>query len=838
METAILSYLAKTFGPTLGRVLLATLLKQGNIDPTVYGADALADSLADSLDIGGLIARVTDKDRAAVRNANYLFDKIGDEAAEKLFSVFQQEGELAEAEWQNTIDAAKETLNRHALPLLIEQNLNAHDFRRALRNTSPAHSLETTDQEVLYNRLLDTCGQVVFTLADSIPDFNRDATAKILQNESLLLANMGTVLENQARILQKSYGQQKEEEDQQFESEYRTLLASSLDKLELFGVDTFDGTKQPLSVAYIRLMVEMYDRRDGVSRGDTPDHSPGEREMADRPSLGRHSLPVAQALSTGNRLLIVSDAGSGKTTLLKWLAVQTARYSLDPELNAWSGYVPFFIRLRDFANDPLPTIGSLATASRELATLDKSVPDNWSDQQLRQQKALLLVDGLDEVSNEKRAEATKWIQAILTLHAPTAIVVSSRPAGVTNQHLSQQMDQMGFSRIELLPMEPDQVTHFIEQWHDAMAHEHCQYLEKSRLPTRKESLLSALEKRDDLKKLAQSPILCAMLCALNLFELSELPQDRIRLYDRCISILLRRDENRQVDSSDYSESLRPDNARRRLARIAYWMMGNSPSTISHPDAMRLLEAEGLPATGVLEFLAARSVIFREQAVDEFDFIHRTFMEFLAAQEIVRSHEVKRVVQNHGTDSDWHETLRLLAGHVEPSDQATLLMALYDLSQSEPKERRALHFLAWDFWDLLDSRTGDALEAMIRHLRSLNLGGANLLFLFNMPIRDLSALAQLSNLQHLYLSYTQVQDVSHLAQLSNLQHLYLRSTQVQDVSHLAQLSNLQHLDLSYTHIQDVSHLAQLSNLQHLYLRSTQVQDVSTLREALPDLLIHS
>lgn len=43
-------------------------------------------------------------------------------------------GPLEEAEWTNAKStAAKATLNQHGLRLLIQEKLNAHDFRRELR---------------------------------------------------------------------------------------------------------------------------------------------------------------------------------------------------------------------------------------------------------------------------------------------------------------------------------------------------------------------------------------------------------------------------------------------------------------------------------------------------------------------------------------------------------------------------------------------------------------------------------------------------------------------------------------------------------------------------------
>ena len=98
-------------------------------------------------------------------------------------------------------------------------------------------------------------------------------------------------------------------------------------------------------------------------------------------------------------------------------------------------------------------------------------------------------------------------------------------------------------------------------------------------------------------------------------------------------------------------------------------------------------------------------------------------------------------------------------------------------------------------------------------------------------------ANLTNLQHLYLSDTKVSDagLQHLANLTNLQHLYLGGPKVSDagLQHLANLTNLQHLYLSGTKVSDagLQHLANLTNLQHLYLSGTKVSD-AVQRDPLP------
>ncbi|MEM7532892.1 MAG: NACHT domain-containing protein [Chloroflexota bacterium] len=780
----------------------------------------LAGDVAGNVDITELVRRATANDSKSIRNANYLFETIGEEAAETLAEVFRHEGNtMPEAEWQAAIEAAKVTINEQAMPLLLESKLDAHHFARALQRVKSTQPL-SAEQEAIYTRILGTSAQVIFAVADSVPHFTRDTTAMLLQNVESLSQRMRTALATQERILAETYGEKIASLGQQFESEYRTLIGSSLNKLELFGVDNFDGARQPLSVAYVRLMVEL--RRRASARNDGKEFLIRQTVMQEQP------LAVEDALSIGNRLLIVSDAGSGKTTLLKWVAVQAAGLAFDAPLTHWRGYVPFFVRLRDFAHHPLPEYGTLASSLRELKPLAASVPDHWAEERMREGRALVLLDGMDEVSNEKRQEALTWIENLLLLYPDNVVIVSSRPSGLNDLNILRNFRQMAFGQIRLLPMDNDQVTRFIQQWHEAMGSEYCRYSDKALLPEKCNGLLTTLGNREELQNLAKSPILCAMLCALNLFELGILPQDRIRLYDRCIDILLRRDLNRQVDSSNYTAHLRPARVQRLLARIAYWMMKSNSSLIQKKDVTKLLAQQGLDVLPVLEFLSERSVIFRQQSDTEFDFIHRTFVEYLAGQEIVRAHEVGIVARTYGTKSEWHETLQLLAGHVEPEDQAELLQGLYELSQADPEHRHDLNILAWFFWDLLDAhtQTPDAYKIIIMHVKSL-VDETCGLDLSELAITDISVLSELPNLQSLDLRYTHVNDISVVRHLTNLWKLELDETNIDCISALSNASNLKHLNISTTSIHNITSLEKLTRLEHLDLSQTQVSDICAL-----------
>jgi hypothetical protein len=351
---ALLPTLIKLFGPTLARVLLAVLLKD-RVELEAIGSGDIAETLADSLNIGGLVDHVTGGDWQARRNSERLFEKIGDEAAEKLVELFRHENvAISEVEREAVLEAAQETMNRRAMPLLIKARLDPHSFRRALSDEPPGVAFGTTAQYNLYKQLLETCAQLVFAIADKLPHFTRDTTALLLQNEDRLLSEMQTALTFQERILAETYGRQQAREAQVFEGEYRSILANELDQLSLFGVQLFDGAKQPLSVAFIKLKVSLL-----KPELDSPD------ELVETLIQVRHQLKYTmsesvgaeQALTQGSRLLVVAGAGSGKSTRLKWAAVQAARDVPDPALQAWRGRIPFFVRLRDFARRPLPAFG-------------------------------------------------------------------------------------------------------------------------------------------------------------------------------------------------------------------------------------------------------------------------------------------------------------------------------------------------------------------------------------------------------------------------------------------------------------------------------------------------
>ena len=101
------------------------------------------------------------------------------------------------------------------------------------------------------------------------------------------------------------------------------------------------------------------------------------------------------------------------------------------------------------------------------------------------------------------------------------------------------------------------------------------------------------------------------------------------------------------------------------------------------------------------------------------------------------------------------------------------------------------------------------------------------------ISDISALANLTNLQTLNLSGNSISDIGALASLTNLQTLYLSNNNISDISALGGLTNLTELDWSYNKNISIGALANLPNLQTLDLSGNGIISIGELG-SLPNL----
>jgi hypothetical protein len=601
------------------------------------------------------------------RKIGRFFDDCSDIVARRLEMLLDAEfGAVPDNERAAAVLAVGDTFAaaRLADEALFQADLDARlverNLRPAARQVQQKALLSEGGQEIYWLVLRESCSYLV-EVVTTLPRFTSGALTELLRRESAVLATLSRVLDR--------LPERRGVDD--FAADYRRAVANKLDRMELFGVTLTDSNRRyPLSIAYIDLnVIRSATRGDGrltlVMRGEPE---------AGNQLAGSGSLRADTMLGRARRTLIIGQAGSGKTTLLQWLAVRSAQGDFSGPLAGWRDTVPFYVPLRRYVGRGLPAPEEFPLAVGR--NLTHEMPSGWVHGLLREGRALVLMDGVDEMPEEQREPVRAWLADLARDFPEARYVVTSRPAAVGEAWL----EALGFTAAELQPMSTSDVREFIRQWHAAVASEVIDADESSDLARYEQSLINAIDADRHLRALTVSPLLCALVCALNRERRTQLPRDRMEIYEAALDMLLeRRDRERGVELAQ-NPLTRTDKSL-VLQDIAFWLIRNGWSDapadrVAGQVARSLVHLHKVSADppDVFRDLMERSGLLREPAVGRIDFIHRTFQEYLAAKAAVDNDEIGQLIAN-AHDDQWREVVVMAAGHALPDQCAELLRGL-------------------------------------------------------------------------------------------------------------------------------------------------------------------
>ncbi|MET9454881.1 NACHT domain-containing protein [Streptomyces canus] len=491
-------------------------------------------------------------------------------------------------------------------------------------------------------------------------------------------------------------------EDLDFESRYASQVVDALNRLQIFGLDLADRKNRSydLSAAYITLSVAQRGAPALPSNCKTTEDIPD--ADYDDPVLPIRNISEAEkgvgmraeiAVSPYRRILLRGDAGSGKTTLLQWLAVNAANRSFPADLADWNSLVPFVLPLRRYANAALPNPSQFFPVVG--AILCEEMPDRWVHRILRSGRALILIDGVDELPDEQRDIARGWLRSLIATYPDAIYIVTSRPAAAEVDWLSED----DFAVLDLLPMNQKDVERFVEHWHAAAKNGESDRAELALLKQGESDLIKSIREERQLRRLASNPLLCALLCTLNRDRHSQLPRDRMELYRAALDLLLlRRDRERKINYPEPSH-LGDSQKKSVLGGFAHWLIRNGLTDASREQAVKQvgISLQSMPAVesdpvAVFDYLLVRSGCLREPVPERVDFIHRTFQEYLAAARIVEIDDFENLLANAHLDQ-WHEVFVMAVGHARPKERSILLSGLIKRGERDPEHRKRLHLLA-------------------------------------------------------------------------------------------------------------------------------------------------
>jgi hypothetical protein len=96
---------------------------------------------------------------------------------------------------------------------------------------------------------------------------------------------------------------------------------------------------------------------------------------------------------------------------LQWLTIIISRNPALFGAEQLEGYVPFFVPLRKCAGGVLPKVEDIPSLPFSADVIIGQ--ESWVGRCFESGKAILLVDGVDEVSYEQRNEVRQWLSDLL-----------------------------------------------------------------------------------------------------------------------------------------------------------------------------------------------------------------------------------------------------------------------------------------------------------------------------------------------------------------------------------------------------------------------------------------
>lgn len=368
-----------------------------------------------------------------------------------------------------------------------------------------------------------------------------------------------------------------------------------------------------------------------------------EEERESREEILDKEYTIGMILSEGSRAAVLAKPGGGKSTLIRRLALAYAyparKKEVDDQLPDESWF-PVYIRCRDLGEilpgsilDSIFSIINRAELSRYREAFERLI-----EEQLEQGRMLLLIDGLDEIADEKKRicfvdQLYSFVNAYPSVH----LIVTSREAG-----FRAVAGKLGSycRQYTIADLDEKRIHQLSENWHRALIDNPRQAKEDS------ENVCRIILQDSRITALARNPLLLTTLLFVRRW-LGYLPTKKCQLYQEMIKLLL------VSWNAGAHNKMDMDETEPQLAFVAYCMTKAGKQTIRRAELIRYIAeartarpdllgyTEISPAAFIVQ-VEERSSILIQQGLEKdergnlelsYEFSHLSFQEYLTAKAI-------------------------------------------------------------------------------------------------------------------------------------------------------------------------------------------------------------
>jgi len=474
---------------------------------------------------------------------------------------------------------------------------------------------------------------------------------------------------------------------------YRKWLGEECGSIQLDGLPT-DSDLGPRKLELERLFVPL--NIEFINKADEPQEV---IELADE------QLPIGKLLTKAAHIAILASPGGGKSTLLKRLATAYAfperRTEIDDNLPAHD-WLPLFLRCRELQDKvKLPILNILEEIPNRV---DMRVEESLAFGQIMREalqagQVLLLVDGLDEISQEKdRVTFANNLRSFLITFPQTALVVTSREAGF---RLVAGTIASVCLYTRLATFSEEDVQNLCVRWLTEV---------ETDTPLIRQGALKLAEdiwESERIRALAVNPLLLTTLLVVKRW-IGELPRNRAALYGVAVQVLVRTWNVEGYEPLDEQETLA------QLSYVACAMMEQGIQQIPYNALLKLLNEARVELEAELQFARVSPAKFIERVESRssllmqtgrvledgelqpvYEFRHLTFQEYSAARGYAKEQHPRRndepilvdLLAPHFADERWREVIPLAVVMAERRATEATMKELIKLCGSKSTEQK-------------------------------------------------------------------------------------------------------------------------------------------------------